>query len=323
MITSKNPYNNETLHSFNELSIKEIEQRVEAAENAFKEWKNVSFTERSALMRKAAKVLDENKKDFGKTISREMGKPIKQSIAEIEKCVWVCEYYAENAQNFLSQEIIKSDAYKSYVNFEPLGVILAVMPWNFPFWQVFRFAAPALMAGNTALLKHASNVMMSASNIQKVFELAGFPENIFQNLVIKSDKVENIIKNPFVKAVTLTGSKPAGSAVASTAAKEIKKAVLELGGSNAFIVLEDADMEKAVETAIQARYQNTGQSCIAAKRLFLHKNIEAKFLEMFIDKVKNLASGNPINEDTYIGVLAREDLAIDLEKQVNDSVKMG
>ena len=323
MITSKNPYNNETLHSFNELSIKEIEQRVEAAENAFKEWKNVSFTERSALMRKAAKVLDENKKDFGKTISREMGKPIKQSIAEIEKCVWVCEYYAENAQNFLSQEIIKSDAYKSYVNFEPLGVILAVMPWNFPFWQVFRFAAPALMAGNTALLKHASNVMMSASNIQKVFELAGFPENIFQNLVIKSDKVENIIKNPFVKAVTLTGSTPAGSAVASTAAKEIKKSVLELGGSNAFIVLNDADIEKALEIAMNARYQNTGQSCIAAKRLLLQKGIAEEFLKRFIQKVEELKSGDPLDEETYIGVLAREDLAVDLEEQVNKSVKMG
>ncbi len=323
MITSKNPYNNEILHSFNELSTKEIEKRVEVANSAFHKWKNVSFPERSGLIQNAAKVLEDNKEDFGKTISMEMGKPIKQSVAEIEKCSWVCEYYAENAQNFLSPEIIESDAYKSYVNFEPLGVVLAIMPWNFPFWQVFRFAAPALMAGNTALLKHASNVMMSAANIQKVFKLAGFPENVFQSLVIKSDKVEDIIKNPHVKAVTLTGSTPAGSAVASAAAKEIKKAVLELGGSNAFIVLNDADMEKALEVAINARYQNTGQSCIAAKRLLLQKGIAEEFLKKFIQKVESLKSGDPLDDETYIGVLAREDLAKDLEEQVNKSVTMG
>src|SRR5690606_12987747 len=286
-------------------------------------WQAAGFAAGAKVLRAAAAELRANRDGYAGLITLEMGKLAREARAEVEKCALNCGFYAEHAERFLRDEPIETEARRSFVAYQPLGTVLAIMPWNFPFWQVFRFAAPALMAGNTALLKHASNVMMSASNIQKVFELAGFPENIFQNLVIKSDKVENIIKNPFVKAVTLTGSKPAGSAVASTAAKEIKKAVLELGGSNAFIVLEDADMEKAVETAIQARYQNTGQSCIAAKRLFLHKNIEAKFLEMFIDKVKNLASGNPINEDTYIGVLAREDLAIDLEKQVNDSVKMG
>ena len=323
MINSTNPYNNKLLSSFTEISIDEIENKIQQSHTVYQTWKESSFEIRSKLMMNAAKILRQNKIDFGTTISKEMGKPITQSIAEIEKCVWLCEYYAENAEKFLSPEIIKTAAHKSYVSFEPLGVILAVMPWNFPFWQVFRFAVPALMAGNTALLKHASNVMMSAENIQKTFELAGLPKNAFQNLIIKSDKVENIIKNPLIKAVTLTGSKPAGSSVASIAAKEIKKAVLELGGNNAFIVLNDADIDKAVETAINARFQNTGQSCIAAKRLLLQTEISEEFIEKYIAKIKLLKSGDPLSEDTFIGVLAREDLAKDLEKQVNESVKLG
>lgn len=323
MLYSINPYNKKQLVTFNELSINEIEEKIEASDNAFSLWKKIPFSKRSELILNVARILREQKNDFGVTISREMGKPITQSIAEIEKCAGLCEYYAENAEKFLSPEIIKADAYKSYVSYEPMGVVLAVMPWNFPFWQVFRFAIPTLIAGNTALLKHASNVMMSAENIQKTFELAGFPGNVFQNLLIKIDKVKGVIKNPLIRAVTLTGSKSAGSAVASIAAKEIKKSVLELGGNNAFIVLNDANLEKATETAINARFQNTGQSCIAAKRLLLHEDIAEEFLEKYIDKIDNLKSGDPLGKETYIGVLAREDLAIELELQVNKSVKMG
>jgi len=253
----------------------------------------------------------------------EMGKPISQSISEIEKCAWVCEYYAENAEKHLENEIIETDADTSYVSYEPIGVVLAVMPWNYPFWQVFRFAAPALMAGNIGVLKHASNVMQSAENIQKVFERAGFPKGCFQNLPISSSKVEGILRDKRVKAATLTGSKPAGSSVASIAGEEIKKTVLELGGSNALVIFKDANIEEAVKTCVQARFQNTGQSCIAGKRLIVHEDIADSFIKKFKEQVSELKSGDPSEEDTFIGVLSREDLAEDLEKQVNDSVKQG
>ncbi|WP_335966805.1 NAD-dependent succinate-semialdehyde dehydrogenase [Galbibacter sp. PAP.153] len=323
MIYSINPYTGNKICSFTELTDAEIAQQINKADAVYNEWKNTSFKERSQLMLHAAKILLANKKEYASTISEEMGKPIKQAIAEVEKCAWVCDYYAENAKEFLLEKQIPTDAKKSYVSFEPLGVILAVMPWNYPFWQVFRFAAPALMAGNAGVLKHASSVMQSANNIQQIFEDAGFPKGLFQNLVIGSSKVDSVIKNPKIRAVTLTGSKPAGSAVASTAAKEIKKSVLELGGNNAFIVLKDANIDQAVEIGVNARYQNTGQSCIAAKRLLLHEAIAEEFTEKYIVKVKQLKSGDPLNEKTYIGVLARESLAEDLEKQVEDSLKMG
>ncbi|MEH6704517.1 MULTISPECIES: NAD-dependent succinate-semialdehyde dehydrogenase [Galbibacter] len=323
MIHSINPYTGEKIYSFTPLSTKEISEKIDEADLVQKEWKKTSFRERAKLMTKAAEVLKKRKKVYGEVISKEMGKPITQAIAEVEKCAWVCEYYAENAASFLKDEFIETDAQKSYVSYNSLGVVLAVMPWNYPFWQVFRFAAPALMAGNAGVLKHASSVMKSANNIQEVFEEAGFPKGLFQNLVIGSDKVESVIKNKKIKAVTLTGSKPAGSAVAGVAAQEIKKAVLELGGNNAFIVLDDADLEKAVDVGVNARYQNTGQSCIAAKRLLLQEGIAEAYLEKYVEKVKKLKSGNPLEGDTYIGVLAREGLAKDIEKQVNDSVKMG
>ncbi|MDG3581950.1 NAD-dependent succinate-semialdehyde dehydrogenase [Galbibacter pacificus] len=323
MIYSINPYTGNKICSFTELTDAEIAQQINKADAVYNEWKNTSFKERSQLMLHAAKILLANKKEYASTISEEMGKPIKQAIAEVEKCAWVCDYYAENAKEFLLEKQIPTDAKKSYVSFESLGVILAVMPWNYPFWQVFRFAAPALMAGNAGVLKHASSVMQSANNIQQIFEDAGFPKGLFQNLVIGSSKVDSVIKNPKIRAVTLTGSKPAGSAVASTAAKEIKKSVLELGGNNAFIVLKDANIDQAVEIGVNARYQNTGQSCIAAKRLLLHEAIAEEFTEKYIVKVKQLKSGDPLNEKTYIGVLARESLAEDLEKQVEDSLKMG
>ncbi|PTX43180.1 succinate-semialdehyde dehydrogenase/glutarate-semialdehyde dehydrogenase [Christiangramia gaetbulicola] len=323
MIESKNPYTGEVIEKFKELTKPEIDKALENADGRFKKWRKTSFKERADLMLKAAAELKKNKKEYARDISVEMGKPISQAISEIEKCAWVCEYYAEKAEKHLSSKTIKTDASKSYVSYEPIGVVLAVMPWNYPFWQVFRFAAPALMAGNIGILKHASNVMRSANNIQKVFERAGFPDACFQNLVIGSSKIEAIIKDPRVKAVTLTGSRPAGSAVASTAGGEIKKSVLELGGSNALVVFKDADLEESVKTCVQARFQNTGQSCIAGKRLILHESIADEFIDEFVRQVRELKSGDPLDEDTFIGTLAREDLAKDLEKQIQDSVKAG
>ena len=323
MIISRNPYNGEEVAKVKAFSKKEIEEALEVASNRFKTWRSTSFSERSKLMMNVAKELKGNKEEYAKMITLEMGKPIAQAIAEVEKCAWVCEYYAENAADQLANETIKTDAKKSYTAFEPIGVVLAVMPWNYPFWQVFRFAVPALMAGNIGVLKHASNVMQSANNIQKIFERAGFPKGCFQNLPIGSKQVEEIIRDSRIKAVTLTGSKPAGSAVASVAGEEIKKSVLELGGSNALVVFKDADLEKSVDTCVQARFQNTGQSCIAGKRLLLQESIAEEFLELFSKKVRELKSGDPLDKDTYIGVLAREDLAEDLEKQVLKSVKEG
>lgn len=323
MIISKNPYTGEEISKFKEFTKKDIETALNNADNRFQSWKTTGFTERAKLMQELAKELKKNSKEYATDISLEMGKPISQAIAEIEKCAWVCEYYAENAEKQLANQIIKTDASESYVSFEPLGIILAIMPWNYPFWQVFRFAAPALMAGNIAVLKHASNVMKSAENIQKAFERAGFPKDCFQSLVIGSDKVEDIIRDPRVKAATLTGSNPAGSAVASVAGEEIKKTVLELGGSNALVVFEDADLEETIKTCVMARFQNTGQSCIAGKRLLLHKNIADDFLEEFTKQVRELKAGDPMDEETFIGVLAREDLAEDIDEQVQKSVNMG
>lgn len=323
MIESKNPYNGEVIDQFEELTKEEIDQKLEKAHTRFQSWKKTSFSERSDLMMKAAEELKKNKQEYAKDMTLEMGKPITQAISEIEKCAWACEYYAENAEKHLSSKSIKTDADKSFVSYEPLGAVLAVMPWNYPYWQVFRFAAPALMAGNIGVLKHASRVMRCGNNIQKIFERAGFPEGCFQNLVIGSSKIEDIIRDKRVKAVTLTGSKPAGAAVASTAGEEIKKSVLELGGSNALVVFESANLEETIKTCVMARYQNTGQSCIAGKRLLLQESIADDFVEEFVKQVRDLKSGNPLDEDTFIGPLARVDLAEDLEEQIHKSVDQG
>lgn len=323
MITSVNPYTGEKIEKFKVHSKSDITKKIKKADKTFKEWRLVSFERKKELMLKLAEELLQKKQEYATAITKEMGKPITQSIAEIEKCAWVCKYYAENAQNQLQKETIETDAAESYVRFEPLGVILAVMPWNYPFWQVFRFIAPALMAGNVGVLKHASNVMRCAENIEKAILNAGFPEGCFQNLIISSKKVEQVIRDKRVKAVTLTGSKPAGSSVASIAGEEIKKSVLELGGSNALVVFEDANLIETVKTCVQARFQNTGQSCIAGKRLIVQESIYEKFVEEFITQVRELKSGDPLDEDTYIGVLAREDLAITLEDQLNRSKKKG
>ncbi len=323
MIISRNPCTGEEVARLKESTKTEIDAILEAASKRFETWKKTDFKHRADLMKNAAKELISNKQEYAETITKEMGKPISQSIAEVEKCAWVCEYYAENAEKHLAAENVKTDAQKSYISYEPIGVVLAVMPWNYPFWQVFRFAAPALMAGNIGVLKHASNVMQSANNIQKIFEKAGFPKGCFQNIPVGSDKVESIIRDKRVKAVTLTGSNSAGSAVASVAGEEIKKSVLELGGSNALVVFKDANIEETVKTCIQARFQNTGQSCIAGKRLILDESIAEKFLELFLKQARELKSGDPMDEDTFIGVMAREDLAKDLEDQVQQSVKAG
>jgi len=320
---SKNPYTGDELNSYKNHSKKEVSEIIDKADKRFYSWREVPFNERQKLMFAAAAEMRSNKREYAEMLTLEMGKPISQAEAEVEKCAWVCEYYAENAENQLQNKVIKTDAYKSYVSYEPLGVVLAVMPWNYPFWQVFRFAAPALMAGNICVLKHASNVFGSALNIEKIFKRAGFPDNCFTTLLIGSDGVEEIIENKKVKAVTLTGSGPAGSSVASLAGKNIKKTVLELGGSNALVVMKDCDIEKTLETCVQARFQNTGQSCIAGKRLIVDESIAEEFVEKLVVKVRELKSGDPLDEETYIGTLAREDLAIDIEKQVNDSIKAG
>ena len=323
MKISENPYDKKKLYEFNELTDRELSNKIEVAHETFASWRETSFEKRSKLMSNVAKALKTNAEKYAKVMTQEMGKPISQSIAEVEKCAWVCEYYAKNAEEQLQDEIIETDAHKSYVSYAPLGVILAVMPWNYPLWQVFRFAAPNLMAGNVGVLKHASNVMKSAEMIQEIFENAGFAKGCFQNLIIGSDKIPSLLENRYIRAVTLTGSKPAGASVASIAGENIKKSVLELGGSNALIIFGDADIDKAVDTCVKARFQNTGQSCIAGKRLLVQENIVDAFMQKFVNKVRRLKSGDPMDADTYIGVLAREDLAEDIEKQVNDSIKMG
>lgn len=323
MKKSINPYNQKEVFQFKELTKAEIEDKLNLAANTFIQWRKTQFKDRATLMISAAKELKQNKEEYARVITQEMGKPISQALSEVEKCAWVCEYYAENAESHLKNEVIKTDANSSYVSYDPIGVVLAVMPWNYPFWQVFRFAAPALMAGNIGVLKHASNTMKSGELIERVFQRAGFPDGCFQNMVIGSDEIEEIIKNDHIKAVTLTGSKPAGSSVASIAGKHIKKSVLELGGSNALVVFDDAELDMAVDICVNARFQNTGQSCIAGKRLLLQKNIAQKFTEKFKNKVAQLKSGDPMDQDTYIGVMAREDLAKELEEQVNKSISMG
>lgn len=320
---SKNPFSGKEIETYKNHTKKEVSEIIDLADKRFYSWRETSFSHRKKLMLAAAAELKKNKKEYAETMTAEMGKPISQAIAEVEKCAWVCEFYAENAEKFLQNEVVKTDADKSYVSYEPLGVVLAVMPWNYPYWQVFRFAAPAMMAGNIGILKHASNVFGCALNIEKVFKRAGFPEYCFTTLLVGSDFVEEILENEKVKAATLTGSGPAGSSVASIAGKNIKKTVLELGGSNALIVMKDCDMEKTLDICVNARFQNTGQSCIAGKRLIIDESIAEDFIQKLVVKVRELKSGDPTDEDTFIGTLAREDLAKDLEMQVNDSVKAG
>ncbi len=322
-LVSRNPATGEVFGTFEELTDAEIDARLAKAQKAFELWRDVSFVERKAKMLKLAGYLKANSRSLGELATREMGKPIKAAVGEVEKCAWACEYYAEHAEKILAPEPIETDAGKSYARFDPIGVVLAVMPWNFPFWQVMRFAAPAAMAGNVGVLKHASNVPQCAATIEKAFLEAGFPEGVFQNLAIGAAKVERVIRDPRVVAVTLTGSEPAGSKVASLAGSLIKKTVLELGGSDPFIILEDADVEQVVLVATTARVQNNGQSCIAAKRFIVAKKIADKFLVAFKHHFENLKVGDPLDETVQVGPLASENGLKDIEAQVQKSVAMG
>lgn len=320
---SINPYNGKVVGKYKAHTKTEIKKILDQSPKVFEAWRNVPIKERCRLMKAAGKVLRDNVEKYAKTITLEMGKPISESRAEVNKCALACDYYADNAKEFLSDEIIKTDAQNSFVRHDPMGCIFAIMPWNFPFWQVFRFAAPTLTAGNTGLLKHAANVFGSAKHIEEVFMEAGFPDGVFKSVNIDHDLVEMIISHDSIKAVTLTGSERAGSAVAAMAGKYLKKSLLELGGSNAFIVLADADIDASVKTAVTARMMNCGQSCIAAKRFILVESIYDEFVSKFLEGTKDLKVGNPIKEDTKIGVLARKDLAEELQKQVNKSVAKG
>lgn len=298
-------------------------QVVEISQKTFVKWRLKPLEERLKFINFLISALDSSKQKLAESCTLEMGKPIQQSIAEVDKCISLCKFYINNASQFLKPDVIATDAAESYAVHEPIGVILGVMPWNFPYWQVFRFAVPAIIAGNTVVVKHASNVAGSAILIEDLFKEAGFPDGVYKNLLISGDQVQKVIENPSIKAVSLTGSEKAGAAVASSAAKLIKKAVLELGGSNAFIVCEDADIDYTVPIAANARMQNTGQSCIAAKRFIVHESVYDAFLEKFVTEIEKLKPGNPMDEDTGIGPLARVDLAEDIEKQVDKSVAMG
>ena len=318
-----NPANNELIKDYPEHTDEQVIEIVQVVDDEFHSWRETGFDERSKLMRAAAKVQRVNKRKYAEIITHEMGKVIAEAEAEVEKCAWVCDYYAENAERFLADEVIESDAGRSFVAFEPIGTVLAVMPWNFPFWQVMRFAAPALMAGNTGVLKHASNVPGSALVLEEIFHEAGFPKNVFRTLMIGSSQVEKVIRNPIVKAVTLTGSEDAGMKVASAAGRELKKSVLELGGSDPFIVLDDADIEACVAMAVMSRMINQGQSCIAAKRFIVVESVLDQFTELMVNAMSALKVGDPMHPDTQVGPMARMDLVKDLDDQVQRSLQAG
>jgi succinate-semialdehyde dehydrogenase / glutarate-semialdehyde dehydrogenase len=323
VVTSINPATGEELQSFTPLASGHLDAAIERADDRFQTWRLTSFTERARLMHKAADILENRKDAYARTMVLEMGKPLREAVAEVEKCALVCRHYAEHAEAYLADEPIKTEAKRSYVRHLPVGPVLAVMPWNFPFWQVFRFAAPTLMAGNVGLLKHASNVWGSALNIEAVFREAGFPDGCFQTLLIGSKAVEGVIRDPRVKAVTLTGSGPAGRSVASVAGEELKPSLLELGGSDAFIVMPSADLDTAVDTAVTSRTRNNGQSCIAAKRFFIHADIYDAFTEAFVAKIEALRVGDPLLEETDIGPLATEAIRDELADQVAATLKAG
>ena len=318
-----NPYNGAVVDTYTKDTYADIEEKLKKALSIESSWSNMEIEDRCELLTNVAELLIERKEEYATLMTQEMGKPYAQGVSEIEKCAWACDFYAHNAEDLLADEVIETDADESFISHDPLGCILAVMPWNYPFWQVIRFAAPTLTAGNTALLKHAQNVTGCSLAIEKLFLDAGYPEGCFQSLKAGHEEIEKLISNDGIKAVTLTGSEKAGKSIAGTAGKNLKKSVLELGGNNACIVWEDADLDKHIDTMVTARMQNTGQSCIAAKRFIVCADIYDAFLEKFIAKVKSLKSGDPMNEETFIGVMAREDLAEELQKQINDSIKQG
>jgi len=322
-IESINPATDEVLETFEPFTEREVDEALQRARACFLNWRATSFAERGALMRRVSAYLRSHAGELGRMITQEMGKPIAEAEAEIEKCAWACDFYAENAEKFLGDENTPSSATQSYVAYRPLGVVLAVMPWNYPFWQVFRFAAPAIMAGNVGVLKHASNVSRSALAIERVFRECDAPDGLFQTLLVPGGQVASIIADPRVAAVTITGSEPAGVSVATAAGAALKKSVLELGGSDAFIVLEDADIPAAAQMAARARFQNTGQSCIAAKRFIVVESVADAFTEAFVAAAQALVVGDPLERTTQIGPMARTDLRDDLHRQVLATVEQG
>jgi len=322
-IKTVNPATGETIRVYEEMALKEVESAIEEAHRAFPGWRKTGFATRARQMKEAGRILQDRAGDYARLIAQEMGKPIREGRAEVEKCALVCRFYADNAERFLQPELIATDASKSFVTFQPLGIVLAIMPWNFPFWQVFRCAAPTLMAGNALVLKHASNVPGCALAIESIFREAGFPENIFRTLLVSSQQVDAIIENSLVKAVTFTGSTEAGRVVSKKAGEVIKKTVLELGGSDAYVIMEDADLEAAVATCVTSRLMNSGQSCIAAKRFIVMESRREQFEDLFVKRMRAVRMGDPMEENTVVGPLARYDLRDYLHQQVVRSIEKG
>ena len=322
-IATINPATGEEVKTFDPLSDEEIDRKLSLAAETFREYRETSFEERSRMLLRAAEILEEEAEDLGRLMTSEMGKTLAAATAEAQKCARGCRYYAENAEKMLADEEVELEGARAFVRYQPLGPVLAVMPWNFPFWQVFRFAAPALMAGNVGLLKHASNVPQCALAIEDIIHRAGYPEGAFQTLLISSSQVQAVIDDPRVRAATLTGSEGAGRQVASEAGENIKKTVLELGGSDPFIVMPSADMEKAVSTAVTSRTLNNGQSCINAKRIIVHEDIADEFERRYVESMEALRVGDPMDEDTDMGPLATPDILEDVDSQVRKSVEAG
>ena len=323
MIQSVNPATGDVLETLAETTPAEIERILATAHAEYQQWRDVPFAERAKPMRRAGEVLRHRKTEFARTMALEMGKPVAQGEAEVDKCAWICDYYAEHAEGYLARQSRQTDAALSYVRFDPLGPVLAVMPWNFPFWQVFRFAAPALMAGNAGVLKHASNVPRCALQIEEVFRQAGFPRGLFATVLVGSAAVPELIDDPRIVAVTLTGSDHAGSQVAERAGHRIKKTVLELGGSDPYIVLDDADVAAAARTAADARLVNSGQSCIAAKRFIVVEPVADAFVTRFADELRARRVGDPLDPASQVGPQARVDLRDALHRQVEESIRRG
>lgn len=322
-IKTYNPYNGEHLETYTLDSKSELNSKLALADNTFDTWKRLKINERVNLLQNLADKLFERKDALSKLITEEMGKPILESEAEIEKCIYLIDFYIKNSELFVQDDLIETDAHESFISYDPLGCILAIMPWNYPFWQVFRFAVPTLTAGNVALLKHASNVTGCALAIQQLFTDAGFPKGCFQTLITNHSSIEELMGSPTIKAVSLTGSEKAGKKIAELAGKHLKPSLLELGGNNACIILEDVDLDEHIDTIVKARMQNSGQSCIAAKRFIVVEKVYDEFIQRLVTKIKDLKYGNPIEKDTTISCLAREDLADILEEQVQKSINLG
>ena len=320
---SVNPATEQVLREYETLTDSALEGCLQKAHDAFLRYRRTPLDQRADGLRRAAEILEGESRRWAEIMTLEMGKPLRAAVAEAEKCAWVCRYYADNGAAFLADEPVDAAADHSWIAHQPLGPVLAIMPWNFPFWQLFRFAAPALMAGNVGLLKHASNVPGCAMAIEEIFRRAGFPDGAFQSLLVESDRVSSILEDPRVRAATLTGSEAAGAAVAETAGREIKKTVLELGGSDPFIVMPTADLDAAARTAVEARHINNGQSCIAAKRFILHRDIAEEFTERFLQRAAALRMGDPMEEKTDLGPLATESIRDDLADQVQRSIDAG